>query len=131
MTLGKRIILIGGIVLCTMGMCAQQAKLGRWIDTTADMNTDNGVYFVGGHGKLLVTEEYEVIRTHEICAGLYAYHLDKSGLNHFDVTFKGMRTSAQFSFSDQLSAEKWAEKWCTPESLLSITAGRGTMKRAY
>ena len=28
-------------------------------------------------------------------------------------------------------AEKWAEKWCTPQSLRSIKGGQGNMGRSY
>lgn len=107
----------------------QSAKQGKWLDTTGD--TKNAQFFSFTGGKLLFTEDYEVKATHEICASVTGFFLEKSQLGRYDVRFKGMRTSAEFEFTTQYDAEKWVEKFCTPESLTSIGRGHANMGRSY
>jgi hypothetical protein len=116
-----------GLVVAAQG----QDKPGKWLDTTKDTLSDKYSFVVGGGGKLLLTEDYEVVKTHEICASLYGVFMEQSQLGRYNVNFKGMRTSATFTFTTQYDAEHWVEKWCTPESLLSIRGGRGDMARKY
>lgn len=108
----------------------QSAKVGKWLDTTEDTNSSK-YFFTTGDGKVLLTEDYEVLKTHEICATLVGYFMEKSQLGRYNVNFKGLRTSSTFVFTTQYDAEKWAEKFCTPESLTSIRNGRGNMGRSY
>lgn len=118
------------VLLLAASAVPHPPKLGKWVDTTKD--SLSGYFIVsGGRGELLLTEEYEVLKTHEICASLDGLLLEKAEAERYDVRFNGMRTSAVFTFSDRRTAEKWAEKWCTPESLESITGGRGSMGRKY
>ena len=99
-----------------------QTKYGKWLDTTKD---SQGSTLTWGGSKVLMTEEYEVTQTHEICADVEEFFMEKSNIGHFDVDFKGMRTSARFEFTTRYAAEHWVEKFCTPDSLLSIRNGRG------
>lgn len=106
------------------------AQQGKWLDTTKDTQSDK--YLILGYGgKFLFTEDYEVMKTHEICATVTGYFMEKSELGRYFVNFKGMRTSAQFTFTTQYDAEHWVQKWCTAESLTNITAGRGELARKY
>ena len=106
-----------------------QTKEGTWRDTTKD--NQGGIFLSSGSGKLLLTEDYEVMKTHEVCGSLTGYFLEKSNAGRYDVSFNGMRTSARFVFTTQYDAEKWVEKWCTSQSLTGITAGHGTFARNY
>jgi len=124
------------IALAALSMSAQsanrQTRYGTWLDTTKDTISDRyGFVISGGSGKLLLTEDYEVVKTHEVCASMVGYFMEQSQLGRYSVNFKGMRTSATFVFTTQYDAEKWVEKWCTPESLTQITGGHGEMKRSY
>ena len=109
----------------------QNNQQGKWLDTTKD----NGTFIVfdggGKTSKPLIVEDYEVLETHEICATVYGYFLEKSQLGRYDVNFKGMRTSATFVFTTQYDAEKWVEKFCTADSLRTIKNGRGELARKY
>jgi hypothetical protein len=116
------------MIVFALGVCHAQAQ---WLDTTADTKSNKYMIFGVGNGDLLLTEDFQVIKTHEVCASVTGYYLKESALGRYDVTFKGMRTSATFVFTTRYNAEKWAEKWCTPESLLSITGGKGTFARNY
>lgn len=91
------------------------------------------IFFDGASNSndILLTEDYEVLQTHEICASITGYFLEKSDLGRYAVNFKGMRTSATFVFTTQDAAEKWVERFCTPESLTSIKAGHGSFSRSY
>ena len=122
-----------GLVVVLLLAAAQlvTAQSGKWLNTTEDTKASQFIFAGGGSGHLLLTEDYEVVKTHEVCASMTGYFLEKSNLGRYDVNFKGMRTSATFQFTTQYDAEKWAEKWCTPKSLTSITAGRGTFERKY
>jgi hypothetical protein len=121
---------LAAILLLTSTVAVSQPlKQGKWLDTTAD--TEAAKVFYIGEGKLLLTEDYEVMETHEICASLTGFFMEKSNLGRYNISFKGMRTSAQFTFTTQFDAEKWAEKWCTPQSLRSIKGGQGNMGRSY
>ena len=106
-------------------------KFGKWLDTTKDTRSGEHFFVMGSSGKLLITEDYEVTETHEICASVTGYFLEKSELGRYQLYFKGMRTSAGFEFTTQYDAEKFAEKYCTPDSLRSIKRGKGTMGRSY
>jgi hypothetical protein len=66
-----------------------------------------------------------------VCASVYGVFLEKSQLGRYEVHFKGLRTSSTFMFTTQHDSEKWAERWCTPESLTHITQGHGSMGRSY
>lgn len=122
-------VVILGLVMMA-GLCsAQKTKQGKWLNITDDSLNSHFLFSDGG--KLLLTEDYEVLKTHEVCASLNGYFLSKSELGRFQVRFNGMRTSSTFVFTTQYDAEKWVEKWCTPESLTHITAGRGNMGRSY
>lgn len=119
------------IMMCSMSVAIpQQPKpIGKWENTTKDH--EETISFGLGGGKLLIVEDYEVLQTHEVCATIYGYFLEKSEHGHYDVSFHGMRTSATFMFTTQYDAEHWVQKWCTPESLTSIKSGRGTFARNY
>lgn len=118
------------LIAISIGTHAQTANpYGKWDDVTKD---HGGYSFIGnGGGKILIVEDYEVLQTHEVCATVYGYFLEKSEHGRFDVNFKGMRTTATFTFTNQYDAEKWVQKFCTPESLTSIRKGRGTFARSY
>lgn len=120
------------IVTLALGCVPVLAQQGKWLDTTKDTTATKYLY-IEGNGTLLLTEDYEVLKTHEVCASLTGFFLKESQLGRYQVQFKGMRTSAEFVFTTQYDAEKWVEKFCTPESLLSIKSGNGTatMKRNY
>ncbi len=123
--------LIASVLLAAV-ISVPQPKAGRWLDTTED--TNNSMFIsISGDGDLILTEDYEVVKTHEVCASVDGYYLEKSDNDRYDVRFKGLRTSSTFTFTDRHAAEKLAEKFCTPESFLSITAGsgRGQFKRNY
>jgi hypothetical protein len=121
--------IIFALLLLVSSCAVVNAQTGKWLDTTNDSLWSNQFYF--GLGELLLTEDYEVIQTHEICASVMGFYMEKSDLGRFNVNFHGMRTTAQFTFTTQYAAEHWAQKWCTPESLLNITAGRGEFARKY
>ena len=116
------------LLLLSQVALPQSVKYGKWLNVTEDI--ENTFIFSGG-GELIISEDYEVTKTHEICARVDGFYFEKSGADRYEVNFKGMRTSATFTFTDRRVAEKWAEKWCTPESLLSIRAGHGDMGRKY
>lgn len=118
------------VLLFTMTAVALAQPQGKWLDTTKDTRS-NKYLFLSNGPSLLLTEDYEVLQTHEVCAAINGYFLEKSQLGRYEVNFKGMRTSATFTFTTRYDAEKWAEKWCTPQSLLQIKAGRGTFARNY
>src|SRR6202046_3842795 len=122
----KAAVLMGAISLNA------QTATGKWQDISKDTS---GSHFFLGNGDntthLLVAEDYEVIQTHEICASVYGYFMEKSQAGRYDVNFKGMRTGATFTFTTQYDAEHWVQKWCTPQSLLGIKAGRGEFARRY
>lgn len=123
----KRLLILSALFMAAWTATAQT---GKWLDTTKDTLSDK--YMVMGiSGKLLITEDYEVVKTHEICASVTGFFMDKSELGRYNVNFKGMRTSAQFTFTTQYDAEHWVQKWCTPESLTHITAGHGEFARKY
>jgi hypothetical protein len=106
------------------------APAGKWEDTSKDAGD---VYFItsGANSKPILSEDYEVTQTHEVCASVYGYFMEKSQLGRYNVNFKGMRTSATFTFTTQYDAEHWVQKFCTPESLLSIKQGKGVFARNY
>lgn len=114
------------LVAFTFTLAAQTPhSIGKWLDTSKDAGQI--VYFVnGGEGSthMLVSEDYEVLQTHEICASVYGYFMEKSQLGRYNVNFKGMRTTATFEFTTQYDAEQWVKKFCTPQSLTTIKAGR-------
>lgn len=113
----KRIIAI--VMMCvSLSTAAKTPGLGKWLDTTADTRASSTLFI--GLGKFLISEDYEVVSTHEVCASVDGYFLEKSQLGRYEVRFKGMRTYSTFIFTTQYDAEKWAEKFCTPESLTSI-----------
>ena len=91
---------------------------GVWLDTTAD--SANTFYF-GGSGDLLLTEDFVVSETHEVCGVVNGTFLSKSQLGRYDVRFKGYRSGSQWEFTTQYDAEQFVQKFCTPESLTSIT----------
>ena|ERR1700677_1195802 len=107
----KRIAVV--VLLLSCQLILGQAKLGKWHNTTEDTKSPGGVTFLfSGDGKLLITEEYEILKTHEICANVYGYFLEKSGTSRYEVNFNGARISNRFIFSTQYDAEKWTETWC-------------------
>ena len=128
----KRIPVIIALFLA-VPLTAQQPSnqpVGKWLDTSKD----NGaiVYFSNSQSThMIVSEDFEVVQTHEICASVYGYFMEKSQQGRYDVNFKGMRTSATFTFTTQHDAEHWVTKWCTPQSLLQIKAGKGVFARNY
>jgi len=109
-----------------------QQPEGKWADVTKE---SVGPYFVFGAGdgktNLLIAEDYEVMQTHEICAHVMGYFMEKSEQSRYEVNFKGMRTSATFTFTTRYDAEHWVQKWCTAQSLLQIKGGKGTFARSY
>ncbi len=125
---------IGILVLMaavTAEVCAQ-TPIGEWHDVSKDYANN---FFIGsndtGSTKPTLNEDYEVIKTHEICASVMGYFLEKSNQGRYNVYFKGMRTSATFTFTTKYDAEHWVTRFCTPESLLDIRHGRGTFSRSY
>ena len=125
---------IGIVVLMAtlVPVVTAQAPIGQWHDVSKDATH---YFFVGNSDsastKTILNEDYEVLKTHEICASVEGYFMDKSNQGRYNVYFKGMRTSAVFTFTTQYDAEHWVTKFCTPESLLSIRSGRGTFSRSY
>lgn len=126
----KSIILLVAL-LFTVSIPSQQPANsgGKWDNVTKDR--EGTIFFGGSGGKLLIVEDYEVVQTHEVCATVYGYFLEKSAQGRYDVNFKGMRTTATFTFTTQWDAEHWVQKFCTPQSLLQIKAGRSTFARSY
>ena len=122
---------IASLVLLVTLTAAASAQSGKWHDISKD---NNRIWFGVGGGdstKLLVAEDYEVVQTHEICGTVYGYFMEKTQEGRYDVNFKGMRTSATFTFTTQYDAEHWVQKWCTPESLLQIKGGKAEFTRKY
>src|ERR1700761_8194298 len=120
--------MISSVLLATM-TAAASAQTGKWHDVSKD---NNRIFFGGSDStKLLVAEDYEVVATHEICGTIYGCFMEKSNEGRYDVNFKGMRTSATFTFTTQYNAEHWVQKWCTPESLLQIKGGKAEFTRKY
>lgn len=106
--------------------------VGKWLDVSKE--NSNYVIFYGegsNSNKMVLAEDYEVVQTHEICGSVYGYFMEKSQQGRYNVNFKGMRTSATFTFTTQYDAEHWVQKWCTPQSLLQIKGGHGTFARNY
>jgi hypothetical protein len=123
---------ITGAVLSATLMGQSPQSTGKW----QDVSKDSTRFFMNNNGtdsttRLLVSEDYEVLQTHEICASVYGYFMEKSQVGRYDVNFKGMRTGSTFTFTTQYDAEHWVQKWCTPQSLLQIKAGRGEFARKY
>ena len=109
---------------------SQAPKQGRWVDTTKETReaSKNGSGFLviyTGPNVDLLTEDYEVEKTHEICASVDGYFHKIINLGQYDVKFKGLRTYATFTFTTQYDAQKLVEKFCTAESLTSIRGGTG------
>lgn len=133
----QTITLIAALGMTTLAAWSQQntaqpTPAGKWHDTSKDRQFH--VYFNGSNDdstKTLVSEDFEVTQTHEVCASVLGYFMEKSQLGRYDVNFKGMRTTATFTFTTQYDAEHWVQKFCTAESLLSIKKGRGTFARNY
>jgi len=120
------------LLLSSQLVIPQPPKTGKWLDTTEDTKSSQFISFSNGpSSKLLFTEDYEVKATHEICASVEGWFMEKSQLGRYNVRFKGLRTSAEFTFTTQYDAEKWVEKHCTAESLTSIKNGHGSMGRSY
>ena len=105
---------------------------GKWLDVSKDVE---GHIFFGGtsnsDGHLLVAEDFEVVQTHEICASVTGYFMDKSQQGRYNVNFKGMRTSATFVFTTRYDAEHWVTRFCTPQSLTKIGSGHANLARNY
>lgn len=122
--------IIGAIILAALSItAAAQSPAGKWRDVSRDTNH---IYFGSDSTRTLIAEDYEVVATHEICGTVYGYFLEKSEAGRYDANFKGMRTSATFTFTTQYDAERWIQKFCTPESLTSIRKGDGaTLVRKY
>lgn len=123
---------LGFLLALSITATAQTPAPGKWLDVSKDTSH---IYFTTAGSedtiRTLVVEDYEVVQTHEICASVYGYFMEKSQQGRYEVTFHGMRTTATFKFTTQYDAEHWAQKWCTPESLLSIKGGKGTFARSY
>jgi hypothetical protein len=128
--------MISAILLATLTAAGSaQLPLGKWHDVSKDVNSHFFLITSGtsdGSPHVLIAEDYEVVQTHEICGTVYGYFMEKSNEGRYDVNFKGMRTSATFTFTTQYDAERWVQKFCTPDSLLSIRKGDGaTLVRKY
>lgn len=127
----KSLILIVALLFSVSAFPQQTTNNeGRWSNVTKDR--EGNIFFGGAAtGKLLIIEDYEVTQTHEVCATVFGYFWEKSEQGRYDVSFKGMRTTATFTFTTQWDAEHWVQRFCTPESLLQIKKGRGTFVRNY
>lgn len=127
--------IIGLVILATLTAAASaQTPAGKWVDVSKDKQ---GWTFIssgpGGENtiKSILSEEFEVSQTHEICASVYGYFMEKSQQGRYDVNFKGLRTTTTFTFTTQYDAEHWVQKFCTPQSLLQIKNGHGDLSRKY
>jgi hypothetical protein len=130
-TRGKQMKIVGLVLMATLTAAASaQTPAGKWHDVTVD-SSGWMTYGKADDTKLLISEDYVVTETHEVCANVYGYFMEKSQQGRYNVSFKGMRTSATFTFTTQYDAEHWAQKWCTPESLQQIKAGKGEFARKY
>jgi hypothetical protein len=121
------------VLVVLVGTMFGQTPLGKWQDTTKD--SGGFIFLYNGSDKdsahLLVSEDYEVLATHEICASVYGYFMEKSAVGRYNVNFRGLRTSATFTFTTRYDAEHWVMKFCTPQSLTGIKAGGGNLGRSY
>lgn len=127
----KIFTVIAAVLIGTSLAAQTPTSVGTWHDISKDASSH---FFIGtgeSTTRMLVSEDYEVLQTHEICASVYGYFMEKSNVGRYDVNFKGMRTSATFTFTTQYDAEHWVQKWCTPQSLLGIKGGHGEVARKY
>ena|ERR1700761_8998443 len=96
------------VLAATLSVSAQE--VGKWHDVSKD---GDKVYFIGNNDKEIISEEYEILKTHEICATVFGYSLEKSGIQHYIVNFEGNR-SGRFVYTTLTSAEDMVVSACTP-----------------
>src|ERR1700744_2849315 len=103
--------IISVILLATLSAAAPaQIPQGKWHDISKDDNHWN-LSYGSDSTKTVLNEDYEVVSTHEICANVIGYFMEKSQQGRYNVYFKGLRSSAIFTFTTQYDAEHWAQKW--------------------